>query len=55
MFYIIAAVIVVTIVVVAMTIWRRRASEANSALERVDAYIESGRIQSRLADACDAR
>ncbi len=55
MFYILAAAVVVILVVMAMAIWRRRASEANSALERVDAYIDQGRIQSRLADACNAR
>ena len=54
MLYIIAAAIAVTLVVVAVAIWRR-ASEADSALERVDAYIDHGRVMSRLADACTAR
>jgi len=44
---------VMALVVVAVAIWRRRASEANSALERVDAYVDNGRIFSRLADACN--
>jgi hypothetical protein len=55
MFYIIATAVVVVLVITTVAILRRRASEADSALDRVDAYIESGRIQSRLADACDAR
>jgi hypothetical protein len=53
MLYIIAVAVVITIVVVAVAIWRR--SQANKALERVDAYLDYGRIQSRLADACSAR
>jgi Flp pilus assembly protein TadB len=54
MFYILAATVVITVLVVAVAIWQR-SRKAASALERVDAYVDYSRIQSRLADACNAR
>ncbi len=54
MYYVIAAAAVIVLVTVTVAIWRRRVSEASSALERVDAYIDSGRVQSRLIDACNS-
>ena len=53
MYYVFAAAAVIALMVVAVAIWRRRAAEANSALQRVDAYIDNGKILSRLADACN--
>ncbi len=54
MVYFFATAAVTILTIVAAAIWRRRAAEANSALRRVDAYIDSGRIQSRLIDACSS-
>ncbi len=54
MYYVFAAAAVIILVIVTAAIWRRRDREASSALERVDAYIDSGKIQSRLIDACNS-
>ncbi len=54
MVYVFAAAVVLILVIVAGAIWRRRAWEADMALRRVDAYIDSGRIQSRLIDVCNS-
>ncbi len=50
--YIIATAAVIILVIVTVALWRRREREARKALRRVDAYIDHGRIQSRLVDAC---
>ncbi len=54
MVYVFAAAAVLILVIVAAALWRRRDREADLALRRVDAYIDSSRIQSRLIDACNS-
>ncbi len=53
MVYVFAAAVVLILMIMAAVIWRRRAWEADMALRRVDVYIDSSRIQSRLIDVCN--